>query len=200
MEIKNIIFDFGGVVMDWDPRYLYKDIFNDTDEMEYFLTEVCTLEWNATLDEGKSFSDGVAELLPKFPQYKKEIKLYHTNWIKMIAGEIKKNTSLIPLVKENYRLFGLTNWSAETFPLVFHDYPFFKELEGIVVSGEEKVIKPNPKIYQILLSRYNINAEESLFIDDNKDNIEAAQKLGFQTIHLAEKVDLKHEFEKRNLI
>ncbi|MCL3781073.1 HAD family phosphatase [Prolixibacteraceae bacterium JC049] len=193
MEIKNIIFDFGGVLIDWNPQYLYGDIFQDNEELDFFLNNVCNSQWNLKQDAGRSFAEAIKELTAKFPQYENEIRMYHSSWITMIGGEIKENTSLIKKLKSNYRLFGLTNWSAETFPLVYNQYPFFKELEGIVVSGEEKVIKPNNQIYELLLDRYKLKACESLFIDDNRDNIATAKRLGFQTIWLCEGVDLNEE-------
>ena len=108
----------------------------------------------------------------------------------------KKTTDLLKDLKNNYRLFGLTNWSSEAFPVVFNQYSFFKEFEGIVVSGTEKTVKPDARIYKLLLIRYGITANESLFIDDNRENIIAANRLGFKTIHLKEKVNLKNELQK----
>lgn len=198
MEIKNIVYDFGGVLMDWNPRYFYRDVFEDVEEMEYFLREVCSLEWNSQVDAGRPFAVIVEELIALFPKYENEIRLYQSNWINMVGGAIEENVATIHHLKKKYRLFGLTNWSAETFPLVFEKYAFFKELEGIVVSGAEKIIKPDERIYKILLSRYELNAQECLFIDDNKDNIIAAEKLGFQCIYLEEDMDLMLELEKRN--
>lgn len=200
MKIKNIVYDFGGVLMDWNPRYLYKNIFQDKQEMEFFLSEVCSLEWNSQVDAGRPFSTIVEELIILHPKYQKEIELYQNHWIDMVGGSIAKNVSTIDQLKGKYRLFGLTNWSAETFPFVYEKYAFFKELEGIVVSGEEKIIKPDAKIYQILLERYHLKAEDCLFIDDNYANIVAAEKLGFQCIYLAKDINLTKELEKRELI
>ncbi len=196
MEIKNIIFDFGGVLIDWNPRYLYRNVFHDEIEMEFFLNKICSPEWNLKQDAGRSFMEATKELAKKFPQYENEIINYYTNWTKMIGGAIEKNVALIENLKEKYRLFGLTNWSAETFSKVKNQYPFFKEFEGIVVSGAEKIVKPDSRIYKLLLTRYGLIANESLFIDDNQENIKAAIKLGFNTIHLEENVNLKNEFQK----
>lgn len=197
MKIKNIIFDFGGVLIDWNPCYLYQDVFKDKEEMYFFLSNICSLEWNLKQDAGRSFSDATKELVSKFPQYETEIRMYYSEWKKMIGGAIEENVSLLKDLKNKYRLFGLTNWSAETFPIVFDKYSFFKEFEGIVVSGAEKIAKPDERIFKILLNRYELKACESLFIDDNKDNIDAANKLGFETIHLHESVNLK---DKLNLL
>lgn len=199
MEIKNIVFDFGGVLIDWNPEYLYKSIFKDEQELTFFLNEVCNTTWNQKQDEGRSFLDGIAELSKKFPQYIDQIEKYYTHWIKMIGGEIDQNTALIKGLRINYRLFGLTNWSSETFPLVYDKYAFFKELEGIIVSGKEKVVKPNGEIYHLLLSRYDLNPEQSVFIDDNELNIKAAEKIGFKVIHFTKGSDLKIDLERLGL-
>lgn len=199
MEIKNIIYDFGGVLMDWNPRYLFRNIFEDEMEMEYFLKEVCSLEWNSQVDAGRAFGLIVEELIALFPKYENEIRLYQSHWINMVGGPIEENVATIYNLKDKFRLFGLTNWSAETFPLVFEKYHFFKEFEGIVVSGDEKIIKPDERIYKILLERYGLNATECLFIDDNKNNIIAAEELGFQCIYLEEGMDLMKELNNRKL-
>lgn len=193
MKIKNIIFDFGEVLIGWNPRNLYRKHFETEEEMEYFLNEVCTAEWNQTLDAGLSFDEGIQQLLPLYPEYEKQIKAYKSEWEQMVTGEIIDNVSLITKLKSKYRLFGLTNWSSETFKIVRPLYSFFNDLEGIVVSGEEKIVKPDPKIYQLLFNRYNINANESLFIDDNKNNIDSANKLGLKTIHITKNTCLKSE-------
>ncbi|MGI9570220.1 MAG: HAD family hydrolase [Desulfobulbia bacterium] len=196
MSIKNIIFDFGGVLIDWNPEYLYSNIFKDKQEIQYFLTEVCNSEWNLQLDAGRKLQECIDELIEKFPQYKNAIIKYRSHWIDMIGGEIIENTSLIKILKNRYRLFGLTNWSSETFPLIYNRYSFFADLEGIVVSGEEKVVKPNRKIYELLLSRYNLIPEQSLFIDDNAQNIAMAKEIGFQVIHFCTGTNLKDELSK----
>ncbi len=196
MGIKNIIFDFGGVLIDWNPRYLYRNVFHDEIEMEFFLEKICSPVWNLKQDAGRSFNEATKELVNKFPQYENEIRNYYSNWLKMIGGAIEENVVLIEDLKNKYRLFGLTNWSDEAFPIVYNQYPFFKEFEGIVVSGTEKIVKPDARIYKLLLTRYGLIANESLFIDDNQENIKAANKLGFKTIHLKEKVNLKNELQK----
>ena len=184
MAIKNIVFDFGGVLIDWNPRYFYKNVFSDQSEMESFLRDICNPQWNMKTDEGCTFSEATKELQNQHPEYSSEIEMYHKNWEIMIRGEIIEHTSLLEILKTKYRLFGLTNWSAEAFPVVFEKYPFFRKFEGIIVSGKEKMVKPNREIYELLLTRYGLLAEESLFIDDNFSNIETAKELGFFTIHL----------------
>jgi 2-haloacid dehalogenase len=200
MTIKNIIFDFGGVLIDWNPRYFYKDVFSDIKEMEYFLSDVWSHQWNMKHDAGFSFSEITHELQELHPKYRNEIEMYQHNWEKMIKGEISENTKLLNTLKSKYRLFGLTNWSAEAFPVIYPKYEFFKVFEGIVVSGEEKVVKPGKEIYQLLLNRYDLLENESLFIDDSLKNIETANELGFSTIHINGTQSLKEQLISMGLI
>ena len=195
MAIKNIIFDFGGVLMDWNPRYFFKDYFNDDEKMEFFLKNIAVDEWNAEQDRGRSLKDGTQILVAKHPEWEKEIRAYYDNWTTMLRSDIPENVAVLrKLAGTNYELFGLTNWSHETFPYALEHYDFFKLFEGkIVVSGEEKLIKPDPEIWHVLLNRYDLKAEESVFIDDNAKNIEAAEKLGFHCIHITENTDLEKE-------
>ena len=200
MPIKNIIFDFGGVLIDWNPRYFYKDVFSDTKEMEYFLSDVWSPQWNMKHDAGFPFSEITHELQELHPKYRNEIEMYQHNWEVMIKGEISENTKLLNPLKSKYRLFGLTNWSVEAFPIIYHKYEFFKVFEGIVVSGEEKVVKPGKEIYQLLMNRYGLLANESLFIDDSLKNIETANELGFSTIHINGAQSLKEHLISLGLI
>ena len=195
MAIKNIIFDFGGVVMDWNPRYFFKDYFNDDEKMEYFLKNITTDEWNIEQDRGRTLAEGTAIQVANFPEWEKEIRAYYDNWTTMLKSEIADNVAVLrKLEHSEYELFGLTNWSAETFPYAVKNYDFFSIFKGkIVVSGTEKLIKPNPEIWHVLLNRYQIKAEESVFIDDNFKNIEVAKSLGFICIQIKEDTDLEKE-------
>lgn len=196
--IKNIIFDFGGVLMDWNPRYFYKDYFNDDEKMEFFLRNIATDEWNAEQDRGRSLAEGTEILIAKFPEWETEIRAYYDNWTTMLRSDIPENVAVLrKLEHSEYDLFGLTNWSAETFPYALENYDFFKIFDGkIVVSGTEKLIKPDPKIWEVLLERYNIKANESVFIDDNAKNIETAKNLGFITVHITEETNFAEELRE----
>lgn len=195
MKIKNIIFDFGGVLMDWNPRYFFKDYFKDDEKMEYFLENIAQDEWNIEQDRGRSLAEGTEIQVKKFPEWEKEIRAFYDNWTVMLKSDIPQNVEILRKLKNtDYHLFGLTNWSAETFPYALENYDFFQIFDGkIVVSGVEKLIKPDPKIWHVLLERYNIQANESVFIDDNSKNIEMAKSLGFNTIHVLQDTDLKQE-------
>lgn len=195
MAIKNIIFDFGGVVMDWNPRYYFKNHFNDDEKMEYFLKNIAVDEWNIEQDRGRTLAEGTEILIAKFPDWEKDIRAYYDNWTTMLRSDIPANVAVLrQLENSNYELFGLTNWSAETFPYALENYDFFKIFNNkIVVSGTEKLIKPDPKIWELLLDRYQIKADESVFIDDNFKNIEVAKSLGFVCIHIKDETNLEKE-------
>lgn len=190
-EIKNIVFDFGGVLIDWNPEYLYKKVFSNDEDMAFFLQNICTPKWNILQDAGRPLSVATIEKQQEFPQYAAEIAMFYDRWEEMLGGLFDENVKLIEPLKKRYKVYGLTNWSAETLPIAMNRYDFFDKLDGIVVSGDEKLIKPNPRIYQILLHRYHLLPHETLFIDDNAENVHAAQKLGFKTIHLTPNVCLK---------
>ncbi len=198
--LKNIIFDFGGVLIDWNPVYLYREIFDKEEDMNYFLEHVCRYEWNVLQDAGRSLAEGTRVLQEQYPEYRKEIAMYYGRWDEMLGGIIEENVKLIKPLKEKYNVYGLTNWSAETIPIAMERYDFFKDLDGMVVSGAEKIIKPDPQLYRILLERYGIQAGESLFIDDNYANIKTAQQLGFQTIHIVDGVNLEEVLKARAIL
>ncbi len=177
--VKNVVFDFGGVLIDWNQRYLYRKVFASEEEMEWFLANVCTSEWNARQDAGRPFAEGIAEAKAQYPQYSEQIEMFWSRWIEMVGGEIQENTDWLRRLKaEGYGIYGLTNWSAETLPQVMESYDFFSLFDGIVVSGEEHLLKPDPRIYRVLLNRYHLNPAECLFIDDNPQNVTAAKHIG----------------------
>lgn len=191
--IRNVVFDFGGVLVDWNPEYLFKDVFSDRSELEHFLSNICTPDWNGRQDAGRSLSEASHTLQEQHPEYRDQIRLYYDEWTTMLGGPIEQNVALLKPLKINYRLFGLTNWSAETFPIAYDLYPLFREFEGIVISGKENLAKPDEKFYQVLLERYGLAAAECVFIDDSEQNIRAATVLGFHTVHLKDGMCLKQE-------
>lgn len=199
-QLKNIVFDFGGVLIDWNPEYLYKKVFEDKAQMEHFLNNVCTYSWNVLQDAGRPVAVATAEKQQEFPEYKDEIAMYYGRWAEMLGGEIAENSRLVKPLSEKYNTYGLTNWSAETIPVAMERYDFFNHLKGIVVSGEEKLIKPDPKLYYILLDRFNLNPEETLFIDDNAHNIDTAKLLGFETIHFTPDVNLENVLTEMGML
>ena len=183
-KFKNIVFDLGGVLIDWNPRYVYRQIFTDETAMEHFLATVCNSSWDAYQDEGRSLAEGVKILSQRHPEHAHLIKIYHERWHEMLKGEISATVAILHQLKRlNFKLYSITNWSHETFPYARKTCPCLQHFLDIVISGEEKVIKPNKKIFEILLIRNNLKATESVFIDDNFNNITAARELGFAGIH-----------------
>lgn len=182
MKTEAIVFDFGGVLIDWNPRYLYDKVFENKEETEFFLTKICTPEWNFQMDKGKPFAQGVAELTEKHPEYAGQIEMYNTRWREMCAGEIVGSVALLRELAARYPVYGLTNWSAEKFAITRPEHDFFNLFKGIVVSGEEKEAKPEQRLFEILIERYGLTPEKTVFTDDSAPNIETAKKLGFQAI------------------
>lgn len=194
--IKNIIFDFGGVLLDWNPRYLYKSYFNNDEEMEHFLADICNGEWNIKQDAGRPFAEAVKELQAKFPDYAEAIQMYDDDWEKMLKCELPESIDLLKKLKSmGYGIYGLTNWSAEKIGYAFANYSFFSLFDGIVVSGVEKVVKPDRKIYEILLERYSLKPGECVFIDDNQDNVDIAKVLGINAIRFDNIGNVKEHLE-----
>lgn len=273
----NLIFDFGGVLIDWDPHHLYDPYFGDRARADWFLQNICTMEWNTQMDGGKPFAEGIAELSARFPEWSQEIAMFHSQWTKMVGGPIPGMLELVRELKAaGHRLYGLSNWSAETFPLICDDYPVLKLLDGMVVSGFESaarvvgcaegfaaegaagsaagggdgggadgpadgfaarsgargaadghadgftarsgaegaagsgagarmsgrapLIKPDPEIYQLLLSRYSLQPADCIFIDDNPTNVAAAQTIGIHAIPFTNCPDLRKQLAELNLL
>ena len=197
---KNIIFDLGGVLIDWNPEYVYlKEFNNDRKEMKWFFDNVCTFDWNENQDAGYPLKKATEERVRLFPQYENLIRIYYGRWEEMLGGPINKSVNILRRIKKKNELnvFALTNWSAETFPTALKKFDFLSLFEGIIVSGEEKTRKPFEKIYQITIDRFKIDPTESVFIDDNLRNVKAAEKLNIKGIHF--KNSDKLEIELRNL-
>lgn len=179
-----IVFDFGGVLLEWDPRHLYRKLFNGNHQgMEYFLTTICTLEWNRQMDLGKPFAEAVGELARQYPEYADLIYAYRLRWDEMVPGPYEDTVEILAAVhRAGYPIYALSNWSAETFPIIRQRYEFLSWFDDIVISGALKQAKPEPQIYESLLDRIGRPAAECLFIDDSEANIQTATDLGFQTI------------------
>ena len=190
------LFDLGGVFFDWDPKYFFKSVFEDQNEMNYFLTNICNDEWNIKQDAGRSIEKAEEQLTSKFPNYSNKIRLYYSNHRKMIKGTyLESINALESLKKRNIKSYVLSNWSAETFIGMKEEYPFLKLFEDIIISGEVKMIKPDSKIYQLAIDKFNLNPNKTVFIDDKLININAAAKIGFKTIHLTNPDIIRNEIE-----
>lgn len=200
--INTIIFDLGAVLIDWNPQYLYRKIFNDEQEMQTFLSTICTPDWNEEQDGGRSLQDGTDFLVTKFPDHAENIRAFYGRWEEMLGGAIDETVEIFRQLKNSgkYKIYALTNWSAETFAIAQAKYDFLNWFDGIVVSGMERTRKPFPEFYQILLNRYNVKPAEALFIDDNQRNVTAAEALGINGIHFTSAANLAKELDARNLL
>ena len=191
------LFDLGGVFFDWNPNHFFINIFKDLEERQYFLNEICNDAWNIQQDAGRLIKDAELELIPKFPKYEKQIKMYYANHRNMIKGTFTKSIEILNyLKKNNYECYVLSNWSAETFIGMTEDYPFLKKFDGLLISGEDKLIKPNLDIYQLAIERFDLDPHKCVFIDDKLENIETAKKLSFHTIHLTNPKTISSEIKK----
>jgi 2-haloacid dehalogenase len=185
VQFDAVIFDFGGVLFDWNPDHLYRQLIADAAERQRFLTEVCTPAWNAKQDAGRPIADALAEKIAEFPQLEALIRPYYERWSETLAGELAAGVALLhELHDAGVALYGLTNWSAETFPYAEQHYPHvLGRFRDIVVSGREGLAKPAPAIYQRLLDRIGHAPQRCVFIDDSAANIQTAGELGFLAIH-----------------
>lgn len=196
-----IIFDLGGVLIDWNPEYVFREIIPDEERRAYFFQHICTHQWNVEQDAGRSLADATNLLLQEFPEWEFEIRAYYGRWEDMLGGPIPETVELLRELKERgeHRLLALTNWSAETFPVALQRYDFLHWFEGIVVSGAEKTRKPFLDIYEILLTRYQVKPSEAVFIDDGLANVEGAEVAGIKGIHFESAAKLRQVFQQMRL-
>ena len=198
MKKQTIIFDLGGVLVDWNPEYVFLNEFKgDRKKMNWFFENICTNEWNEQQDEGKLISKATEERIKLFPKYKSLIKMYYEKWEYMLKGEISGSVDILKKLKKmKFNLIALTNWSAETFPVALKRFKFLKLFSAIVVSGEIQMLKPFPEIYNHTLKKYNLNPSECIFIDDRPVNILGAEKCGIDGIIFETPIQLIKSLKK----
>jgi 2-haloacid dehalogenase len=198
---KAVVFDLGGVLIEWDPRHLYRKLLADEAAVEEFLATVCTPEWNAELDRGRPFAEGVAELVERHPEHAAAIAAYHERWPEMVAGDLPGTVEVLAELRAaGVPLYALTNWSAETFAITRGRFEFLEWFDGLLVSGEERVTKPDPAIFQLLLDRFGLDPTATVFVDDSEANVAAARRLGFDAIRFTGHEELRRELVARRLL
>jgi len=186
------VFDLGGVLIDWDPRHLYRQLFDDTEQMERFLAAVTTAEWNRKLDAGRSWTEAVDELVAAHPEHRSLIEAYHVRWPEMLGDAIEGTVDVLREVRATgLPIYALSNWSAETYPVTRGRYPFLEWFDGVLISGDVGVAKPDPRIFGALIERFGVVPERSVFIDDVAANVQVAEALGFRTIRFRGADDLR---------
>lgn len=201
MAVTTIIFDFGAVLVDWNPHRMLDKYFGSVEKADWFIKNVCTSEWNTEMDGGKPFAQGIAERSAIYPEYAADIQTYYDRWIEMIGGEIPGMREVVAELKaKGYKLYGLTNWSAETFCLVRNEFPVFGLLDGMLVSGEEHLLKPSPEIFQRLVDRFGLTPSECLFIDDNAANVEGSIAFGIPAVRFFGVDSLREDLRERGII
>ena len=192
--MKNVIFDFGNVLVQWCPDRVYGEYFGNEARAWWFFRHVIDLEWRQRIDAGESQDKCIAELQAKHPEYAEAIALYRDRWREMLVGEVHGMRELIEELKtQRCEIYGLTNWSMETFPEAREHFGILQMIDRYVVSGAEGLVKPDPRLFQVLLDRYGLKAEECIFIDDNPDNVDAARQLGMEGIVFQGAEDLKEK-------
>jgi len=203
VAINAIIFDLGGVLIDWNPDYVFDRVFEGKPEdKRHFFENICTSEWNEEQDAGRSLEEATQLLVNQHPEWEEHIRAYYGRWQEMLGGPIHGTVEIFRRLKESgrYPLYALTNWSAELFPVALQRYEFLHWFNGRIVSGEEKMRKPFPEFYQLTLDRFGLKAEETLFIDDNLRNVEAAEKMGIQCIRFVAPGQLEQELKERGVL
>ncbi len=202
MAVDTIIFDLGGVLVDWNPAYVFDRLIEDENKRKQFFAEICTSEWNEEQDAGRSLKEATKLLVDQHPEWQEYIEAYYGRWEEMLGGPIQETVAIFRELKESgkFKFYALTNWSAELFPIALQKYDFLHWFDGRLVSGEEKTRKPFPEFYQLLLDRFKIRKEEALFIDDNARNAEAAQAMGIPTVRFESPAQLRAELEKRGIL
>ena len=195
------MFDLGGVLIDWNPRHLYRTLFDDEAEMERFLAEVTTSAWNLELDRGRTFAEAIPELVAEYPAEAARIEAWRDRWPEMLGGPIDGTVDILAALHGlGTRLIAITNWSAETFRYAPPRFPFLAWFEGIVVSGEVGMIKPDPAIFRLLIERYALDPARTVFIDDARANVEAAEALGMRAIQFRDAAALRTALDELGLL
>jgi 2-haloacid dehalogenase len=199
--IDTIIFDLGGVLIDWNPKYVYRKIFKTEEEVDWFLQNVATPEWNENQDAGYPLHKATEELIAKHPEWEPEIKAYYGRWLEMLGEDIHETVEILRQLKKSgkYKLYALTNWSAETFPHALERFEFFKAFDGVVVSGQEKMRKPSAEFYKILIDRYHLDPAKTIFIDDSLRNVNGAEAVGITGIHFHNPSQLRDELRRKGV-
>jgi len=201
-EIDAIIFDLGGVLIDWNPSYVFDKMFNNEEQKKHFFENICTSDWNEKQDAGRPLKEATEELLHKHPEWKEYIEAYYGRWEEMLGGPIHETVEIFRQLKETgkYKIYALTNWSAELFPIALERYNFLHWFDGRVVSGEEKMRKPFPEFYRLILDRFQLTSQETLFIDDSVRNAKAAEDIGLKTVLFKSPYQLKEELIQRGIL
>ncbi|MCB9992956.1 MAG: HAD family phosphatase [Hyphomicrobiaceae bacterium] len=188
------VFDIGNVFMDWNPMYLFRKLFESEEEARWFHETICTHGWNLEFDRGKPYFQGISEKIAEYPKYWREIEAFDSRWMEMtrrlFPSTIAVHDELIAL---GHKTYAITNFSAEKWRLVLPQWSFLQKFDGIVVSGIDRLVKPDPAIFELFLARFGLRAKDCVFVDDNANNVGVARNLGFETVHLTDPLTLRSD-------
>lgn len=191
---RKVVFDVGNVLIRWDPRLLYRQFFAERAKMDWFMQNVCTAAWNLEQDRGRPWAEAVAELVARHPEWEREIKAYDERWHETVPGAIEDSVSVLEELKgKGEPVYAITNFSHEKWAECLIRFPFLQSFDGVVVSAHERLLKPDPAIYRVLLERYGLQAEDCIFVDDSEKNVKGARSVGMQGLHFVEPIDLRGE-------
>jgi 2-haloacid dehalogenase len=196
-----VVFDLGMVLIEWDPRHLYRKVFSDSEKMEWFLSYVCNGEWNLEQDRGRSFDDGVKEATARYPEYVAEIAMYRDRWMEMVPGAIAGTVAILEELKaKDVPVFAITNWNGDTFRATRSRFSFLNHFQDIIVSGDENLIKPDPRIFALLTDRNKLNPSDCIFIDDSLKNVKGAEAVGWAGHHFVSPEGLSKDLVVRGIL
>lgn len=199
--VEAVVFDVGGVLLDWSPEHLYRRLIPDADERRRFLTEVCTPQWNLAQDAGRAWSEAVAELTDRFPHHSSLIAAYDERWEEMVAGTFDDTVAILEeLADVGVPIYALTNFSSDKWSIAVTEWPFLRLFDGHVVSGEEGVTKPDPRIYRILLDRFGLRPERTFYVDDQLQNVEQARSMGLRAELFIDAQTLRRQLGEHGLL
>lgn len=191
---RKVVFDVGNVLIRWDPRLLYRQFFAERAKMDWFMQNVCTAAWNLEQDRGRPWAEAVAEFVARHPEWEREIKAYDERWHETVPGAIEDSVFVLEELKgKGEPVYAITNFSHEKWAECLIRFPFLQSFDGVVVSAHERLLKPDPAIYRVLLERYGLQAEDCIFVDDSEKNVKGARSVGMQGLHFVEPIDLRGE-------
>lgn len=199
-EVDTVVFDLGGVLVDWDPRHLYRQLFDDDEDMERFLGEICTLEWHVAHDLGHDVARSCAELAEQHPDHAELIRAWAERSEDMIGGVIEGTVSILKTLKDaGVPCYALSNMERDTFPVRQDRFEFMRWFDGYVISGLEGVVKPDPRIFELLIERFALEPSRTVFIDDSPANVHAARRTGLRAVRFVSPDDLRSELVRLGL-
>ncbi len=191
-----VVFDVGNVLIRWDPRHLYRRLIPDEARMDWFMQNVCNSAWNIEQDRGRPWADAVAELVALHPEWEREIRAYDQHWHETVPGVIEDSVAVLEELKaRGEKVYAITNFSREKWAESLVRFPFLATFDGAIVSAHERMLKPEPEIFRLLLARYGLAAQDCIFVDDSEKNVTGARAVGMQAVHFVEPIDLRAELK-----